>query len=209
MVRLQASRPSPVPEVRDSLAVAGVRPLPCHRRSMGAECNSSRNSFSVSACVQAGSAPKAPLCRPPTAGAWNAPYSELPPNFDRLENVAIVVREFVPAVRLQKLRAQILRQYHPMRPTCAHGLSWSWRSAACALSHVSSRRVPARSAKLEGLGVMLRAVSRVRDAARSVGCMVRCGQALWITEYRRPRCAAGRRACVRRICDVGSNHPLS
>ena len=90
---------------------------------------------------RAGSAPNALLCRPPAAGAGNPPYSELPPHFDRLENVAMIVREFVPAVGLQKLRAQIPRQHHPMRPTCAHSLSGSRRSAAYALSHVSSRRV--------------------------------------------------------------------
>ena len=54
-----------------------------------------------------------------------------------------------------------------------HGLSWSWCSAACALSHVSSRRVPARSAELDGLGVMLREVCVVGARRTKCGCFGR------------------------------------
>src|SRR5271155_6220572 len=70
------------------------------------------------------------LRSPPSAATGNAPHSELPPRFDGLEYIAVIVRELVSAVRFQKLRAQVLRQHHPVRPTCAHALSWSWRSAA-------------------------------------------------------------------------------
>jgi hypothetical protein len=66
----------------------------------------------------------------------NAPHSEAPPNFDGLEYVAMVIRELISAVGFQKLRAKILRQRHPVRPTCAHAQSWSRCSAARALSQL-------------------------------------------------------------------------
>ena len=74
------------------------------------------------------------LLSPPAAGAGNAPHTEVPPNFDRLENVAMIIRKLVPAVGFQKFRSEVFRQHHPMRPTRAHALSWSWRPAARAHS---------------------------------------------------------------------------
>ena len=46
-----------------------------------------------------------------------------------------------PCRRTSRLRAKVFRQHHPVRPTCAHTLSWSWNTAAYALSQL---RCPCR-----------------------------------------------------------------
>ena len=79
-------------------------------------------------------------CASPAVEAGNAPHSELPPRFNGLEYIAMVVRELVSPVRFQKLRTQIFRQHHPVRPARAHALGWSRRSATRALSQIPSRR---------------------------------------------------------------------
>ena len=73
----------------------------------------------------------------------NAPHAEAPPNFDGSEYVAMVIRELISAVGFQKLRAKIFRQRHPVRPTCAHALSWSRCSVTGSLPpHVRSSSPP-------------------------------------------------------------------
>jgi len=66
----------------------------------------------------------------------DAPKSATPPNFNSPKQIAMVVRQFASAIGRQKFRAEVLRQCHPVPPTCTHAASWSRRPAADALTQV-------------------------------------------------------------------------
>ena len=133
---------------------------------------------------------RASHCAPPAAEAWERATL-------RCRHVSMASRycdgssRTRPPERFQKLRTQIFRQHHPVRPARAHALGWSRRSAARALSHVSSRRTSPVLVDWTVWELMLREVARVHMPGQMYGVMVSSGQRPGDNRtLRRPTCAA-------------------
>ena len=60
----------------------------------------------------------------------------------------MVIRNLSSAVRLQKVRPKFFWQIRPMRPTCAHALSWSRNTAA----YTAPRALPIASENTQFCG---------------------------------------------------------
>jgi hypothetical protein len=74
----------------------------------------------VTISLRAGSGGASGLLRP---AEGDTPKPVMPPNFNGLQQIAMIVRHRASAVGGQNFRAKVFRQRHPVPPTRAHALS--------------------------------------------------------------------------------------